>query len=231
MTTQPQDKPFWIKPPWNVLFDLIRLHKIRPWDVDLSMLINSFGKEMRKRGYVDFSASGMALLSSSILLRLQSEQILKLEEPPKLPEPKPQEFIPPPLQLPFRYELTSTNIDSLVEALEEALRSGLDNILPQRTSQLQVPPALPIQMDDFQIQIEERMHNFHKMLLSMFKGQAIAFSLICKGKSRLEIVRFFMMLLYLAVQNKIELTQEDEFNELYIIPTSNGESTRPIVTV
>jgi len=93
------EKPFWLRPPWAVLFDLIRLQKVRPWDVNLNHLLTTLTGEMRKRGYVDFTASGIALFSSSVIYRMKSELILKLEEPPKPPVERPIEFLPPPLQL------------------------------------------------------------------------------------------------------------------------------------
>ena len=77
------EKPFWLNPPYIILFDLLRLHKIRPWDVNLETILLSFLTEIKQKGYVDFPASGTALLSSSTIHRMKSELVLKLEEPPK----------------------------------------------------------------------------------------------------------------------------------------------------
>jgi segregation and condensation protein A len=117
MTEEPIDKPFWITPPLTILFDLVRLQRIQPWNVDVAKLLTLLVQEMRKRGHIDFTASGIALLSSATLLKIKSEHILELEEPPTPPLPTQDEFIPPPIQLPFRYEYTSTTIQTLISAL------------------------------------------------------------------------------------------------------------------
>ncbi len=114
-------KPFYFQPPLNVLFELHKLKRIRPWDVNISFLLATFLEEMEKKGDVDFRASGMALDSSTLLYLMKSKLLLKLEEPPAPPK-TPPDFLPPPLFLPLRYELTSTTIQNLLEALDEVLK-------------------------------------------------------------------------------------------------------------
>ncbi|MBS7623932.1 hypothetical protein KEJ39_09740, partial [Candidatus Bathyarchaeota archaeon] len=84
------EKPFWLRPPYLILFDLLRLHRVKPWDVNVSLLLNRFLAEMRERGHLDFSISGTALLSSSIIHRMKSELVLKMEDPPRPQPPRPQ---------------------------------------------------------------------------------------------------------------------------------------------
>ena len=78
-------KPFYFQPPWNILFELHRLQKILPWDVNISFLLTSFLDEMEKGGEIDFRASGMALDSSATIYLMKSKLLLKLEEPPPSP--------------------------------------------------------------------------------------------------------------------------------------------------
>jgi len=89
------EKPFWLRPPYVILFDLLRLHRIKPWDVNITYLLNAFLAEMKKQGFIDFSASGTALLSSAMIHRMKSELVLKMEEPPKPPIVRPNEEVPP----------------------------------------------------------------------------------------------------------------------------------------
>jgi hypothetical protein len=63
-----------------ILFDLLRIFKERPWNLDPGDALRSLILEFRSRGYVDFEASGVALLSSAIIYRRKSEEVLKLEE-------------------------------------------------------------------------------------------------------------------------------------------------------
>ena len=50
------EKPFWLRPPYMILFDLLKLHRIKPWDVNISYILNAFLAEMKKQGFIDFSA-------------------------------------------------------------------------------------------------------------------------------------------------------------------------------
>jgi len=208
-----------------VLFDLVRLTRIRPWDVNLSYILSSFLNEMRKSGYIDFSVSGTALLSSAILLRLQSELVLKLEEPPAPPAMKPVEYIPPPIQLPFRYEYTSTTVYSLVEALAEAIKTEAAARQPRPQPLLPPPPEIFQEYDKFFIEIESRLDELYEELKSLSSGEAIAFSSLVKNKDRTGVVVTFLLLLFLSAGNRVELSQEEEFGELYIrLVRETGES-------
>ena len=58
-------RPFYLRPPWNILFDISKLEKLTPWNVNIAYLLNSFLSEMERNGKVDFRASGVALDSSA----------------------------------------------------------------------------------------------------------------------------------------------------------------------
>ena len=115
------ERPFYFHPPWNILFDPQMLEKINPWEIDLSFLLLSFLEEMEKRAIIDFRASGIALDSSATVYLMKSRLLLKLEEPPQPIQELSSEYVPPPLILPLRYELTTTTIQNLLEALEDCL--------------------------------------------------------------------------------------------------------------
>ena len=226
---EPMEKPFWLKPPWAVLFDLIRLQKVRPWDVNLNYLLTTLLGEMRKRGFVDFTASGIALLSSATIYRMKSELVLELQEPPKTPIERPMEFMPPPIQLPFRYEYTATTIDNMLKALEEALKSeAITRLQPKFTPINPAPPMLQ-EIDDFMIGIDKRIDEMYDKIVDLSPQGKISLSELDDRLSRLESVRVFILILFLACKGKIQLWQDDEFGEIYVsLPDrgiiNNGES-------
>src|SRR3990172_493065 len=111
-------KPFYLRPPWNILFEFSKLEKLTPWNVNIAYLLRSFLSEMEKMGKVDFRASGVALDSSALIYLMKSKLLLTLQEPPAQPKP-PGDFVPPPLFLPLRHELTSTTIQHLLEVLDD----------------------------------------------------------------------------------------------------------------
>jgi len=213
------EKPFYFKPPWNILFELHRLQKVMPWDVSISFLLTSFLEEMEKRGEIDFRASGVALDSSTTIYLMKSKLLLKLEEP--LPPPKvPPDFLPPPMFLPLRYELSSTTIHHLLEVLDEVLKG--ERLVP---SEPRLEPILPMPeilppVDLYLMEIEERMENLYGSLCQLVnEAKLIVFSKVVAGLGRLEAVKTFILLLFLAQRGKVSLWQEEDFGELCITVT------------
>jgi chromatin segregation and condensation protein Rec8/ScpA/Scc1 (kleisin family) len=215
-------KPFYFKPPWNILFDLQMLERVNPWDVNLSYLLLSFLEEMEKQTEVDFRASGMALCSSATIHLMKSELLLKLEEPPLPPEPKP-DFIPPPLILPLRYELTTTTIQNLLEALDNALKTEKLFALRLPVKEVLLPPAELIpSLSVYLMEMEEQMERLlTKMRAIADKNQIILLSKILAGLKKLEQIRDFIILLFLAQKNEVTLWQEESSDEVFI--TVNGD--------
>lgn len=209
------EKPFWLRPPCAVLFDLIRLQRVRPWDVNLSYLLTTLIGEMRREGYIDFTAAGIALLSSATIYRMKAELILELQEPPAPPSEKPAEFLPPPIQLPFRYEYTSTTIDNLIHALEEALKN--ESYVELQPSLIPITPAPPVvqEIDEFMVDIEKKIENMYKNI-SQIGDEVVALSKLTAGLKRLEAIRVFLLILFLACRGKIQLWQEEDFGEIYL---------------
>jgi segregation and condensation protein A len=208
-------KPFWLRPPYLILFDLLRLHRVKPWDVDIALLLNNFLAEMKNNGYVDFSASGTALLSSSVVHRMKSELVLKMEEPPKPPVPKPNEEVPPPLPFPLRFEYTSTSVAEILRTLQEALSSE-QAVLAKKAFVLS-PPSVFEQLDEFLSNIEENIQNFYGELIKLsIRGVPLSFRKMTRHQTLIQIVRAFIMLLFLAHQKKVLLTQDEQGTDILI---------------
>lgn len=226
----PIGRPFYSQPPWNILFELHKLRKVRPWDVNIAFLLGSFVEEMEKSGDVDFRASGVALDSSSLIYLMKSKLLLKLEEPPAPPKARP-DFLPPPLFLPLRYELTSTTIQHLLDALDEvlkgerslALKTHIEPILPS-------PPDFLPPVDVYLMEIEKQMERLYGSLLRFAdNGRLIVFSKVIAGLEKLDAVKTFIVLLFLAQSGKISLWQEENLSDIYItlseVPPIGGQGT------
>ena len=209
------DKPFWLHPPYVILFDLLRVHRLKPWDVDISNILNSFMSQMNGRGYIDFPASGIALLSSSIIHRLKSEMILKMEEPPKPPQPRPQDYVPPPLPMPIRFEYTATSISQVLSALDEVLKSERLALLEKKS--ILSPPAILEHLDEFMMNIGDRIEEFYANLVKKTKGnRPISFLKLAGKRALLDVVRDFIIILFLAIQGRVTLQQDQEFGDIQI---------------
>jgi chromatin segregation and condensation protein Rec8/ScpA/Scc1 (kleisin family) len=211
-------KPFYMLPPWNILFEFNKLERLTPWNINIAFLLTSFLEQMEKTGQVDFRASGVALDSSALIYLMKSKLLLKLEEPPLPPRP-PADFLPPPLFLPLRHELTSTTIRNLLEVLDDVLKGEKLIHLEKTvaTSVLPTPSEILPQLDLYLMEIEVQMQKLYDSLSERVKGQGIIeFSALIKGATRLEAIRTFIILLFLAQDGKISLWQNEETEEIYV---------------
>lgn len=228
---QKMKKPFYYQPPLSILFEIHRLEKITPWEVNISYLLNMFLDQMEEEGEVDFRASGMALDSSSTIYLRKTKLLLKLEEPPPPPKALP-EFIPPAMFLPLRYELSSTTIDNLMNVLDEVLKG--ESLRPPKMPEpiLPTPEVLP-PLDMYLLQIEDHMKTLYEQLCQMVgTGELLSFSKLTAGLTKIEAVKTFIILLFLAQRGKIGLWQEEDIDELYITvigdPVFDEKRTEPI---
>jgi segregation and condensation protein A len=225
---QTMKKPFYFQPPLSILFEIHKLEKVLPWEVNISYLLAMFLEEMELQGEVDFRASGVALESSSTIYLRKTKLLLKLEEPPPQPKALP-EFIPPAMFLPLRYELSSTTIDNLLNVLDEVLRG--ESIRPPRIEEPLLPtPEIIPPIDMYLLQIEDHMKTLYDQLCQLVgTGELIAFSKLVAGLEKIEAVKTFIILLFLAQRGKIGLWQEEDIEELYITvigdPVFDGKRT------
>jgi segregation and condensation protein A len=219
MSAAPLRKPFYFRPPWNILFELSKLEKLTPWNVNIDYLLRSFLTEMERTEKVDFRASGVALDSSALIYLMKSKLLLTLQEPPSPPKP-PTDYVPPPLFLPLRHEITSTTIQNLLEVLDEVLKGEKLHSLKHGVEQHPVLPAvtdlLP-QFDKFIAEIELQIEKLYAIICEKVQGQGIInFSTLSKDTTRIEALRMFIYLLFLAQDGLVSLWQNEETEELYI---------------
>ncbi len=202
-----KDKPFYLREPWEILFKDTKLDKASPWSIDLVYLLTTLLEEMNRVG-IDFRMAGTAINSSVLIYLKKAELLLKMEEPPQPPQEKPDVYVPPPLTLPFRFEFTTTSLTDLVKALEQALTDGRRSTAP-RLPVLPMPIPDFLDMEAYLLEIQERSESLLERIKGMGGGPLSLFELVT-DRSLLEVIRVFMMLLFLAQGNKIDLNQDEE---------------------
>ena len=204
------EKPYYLRPPWDVLFKITKLEKVNPWSVDLAYLLMSLLEEMYKEG-VDFRLAGTAVNSSGIIYLKKAEALLKLEEPPQPRKEKGETYVPPPITLPLRFELPSTSLKDLILALERALMEG--NAVSARPREPVLPEPifdLP-QIDQWLVEIRERAEELLERIKSTAPQRGtVLFLRLVDGYDRLQYIRTFLLLLFLAQKGDIDLWQEGD---------------------
>ena len=148
---------------------------------------------------------------------------LKMEDLPQPHEDKDDEYLPPALPLPFRFEHTTTTVNDLIEALEKTL-------MERSTTRRPNLPILPLPIPDFLdaeqylLEIEGRADNLFEEIQWRFESKGeVRLTELVYGQDWLEVVRIFMMLLFLAQRMKIGLEQSEEEFDVFITLKEESE--------
>ena len=63
----------------DIVFDLIKLRRVNPWDIKISGILKQLSGELREKGYLQFTLSGLVLLASSIIYLRKTEALLSID--------------------------------------------------------------------------------------------------------------------------------------------------------
>ncbi|MGB9758243.1 MAG: hypothetical protein ACP5KW_00190 [Thermoproteota archaeon] len=85
-TGEEQTSRNYLSSAFSILFDVLRINKVKVWSLDITSAIKGIIKEIREKGKLDFEMFGVALLSAAIIYRRKTEELLELEEPPRSDE-------------------------------------------------------------------------------------------------------------------------------------------------
>ena len=204
-----KQKPYYLRQPWDILFRENKLERVSPWNVNLVLLLTSLLKEMEEEG-IDFRLAGTAIQSSVLIYLKKAEMLLKMEELPSPDNDKEQVYLPPALPMPFRFEHTTTTVNDLIEALERALTERSQSAKPNLpTLPLPIPDFLDA--EDYLLEIESRSDALYEEIMWRSRATGVVrLTELVYGQDFLEIVRIFMMLLFLAQRLKVDLSQSEE---------------------
>jgi chromatin segregation and condensation protein Rec8/ScpA/Scc1 (kleisin family) len=216
-----KQKPYYLRQPWDVLFRENKLDKVSPWNVNLVLLLTSLLEEMEKAG-IDFRLAGTAIHSSVLIYLRKAELLMKMEELPQPEDEVDDVYLPPALPLPFRFEHTTTTVDDLIEALEKALTDRSRSMQP-RLPVLPTPIPDFLEAEQYLLEIESRADDLLEELRWRFdRGGEIRLTGLVAGQDWAEVVRIFMMLLFLAQRMKIDMLQDEEELDIVIMVTEDA---------
>ena len=201
------------KAPLNLLVNPKTAKKGKPWEVDISDLLDIFLEKIVEKDNPDLRLCGTVAFSSALLYRLKVETLFYFEklkvQRPRIPRQGPPSLI----VLPFRYELYSTSIDDLITTLEKILEdvSRQDAELKKESTLLQPEPE--VEIDKFVIKIEELVVEFKKDLTSkLAQSSELLFTELIRNKTLLEQSQSFLLLLFVAVEGLVTLEQIESEN-------------------
>ena len=214
--TETSPEPFWFHQPWRVLTDILELQKISPWELDLAELVNGFIGRLLTAEYIDFRICGRALLSAAILLRLKTEYLLEFgREEEEIIRVIEEDIFLPPIRPPFRRNIRPTSSAEFLEALRELVFPPKK--YSRRRAKSEITPILIPQLDISHVELTKSMKQIYSQLCEASRDHTpISFFEFAKSMSHVDVVRFFLSLLYLLSDGKIRIIQEQEFGDIQI---------------
>lgn len=212
------------EPPLNLLFNPSLLTaKKDVWDINVTMLLEMLLHLINMTGKKDLRICGIAILSSSIIYRLKVESIFRLEkiamqrkgldDDHRLQQPIPDLNA---VEIPFRIESTyPVSLEDLLSVLENMI-SELANPR-QKKKQLRLEPVETFNFDQYLVKFEQILQRYEDMIFDIINADGMAmFKMLVKKMEPIEVVRYFIAMLYLAMKGRVDLEEIESLEDVKI---------------
>lgn len=218
---QPDTKKSIAQPPLNLLFNPSLLVRKDVWNIDVALLLEMFLRLINATGNKDLRICGIAAVSSSMIYRLKVESIFALEkiamqrkgieDPNQLPIPQLN-----PVELPFRIESTyPVSVEDLLHMLENMIME-LANPRP-RKKQVELEPVQGFDFDQYLVKFEQVIQRYEDMIMDIVSADGtVMFKALAEKAEQVEVARYFIAMLYLAMKGKVELEQHEGSDDVKI---------------
>jgi chromatin segregation and condensation protein Rec8/ScpA/Scc1 (kleisin family) len=223
------------KESWeDVIYYIVSLENLNPWDVDLVKLVDGFLKFINSVKELDFRIPAKIVFVAAILLRLKADYLSIFEEKESeidemLKESRPFEELgidPKLVQLGYpmkRIPKRQVTLDELIGALKKALtvrekKEVRGTMLRERLE------ANVVFEEDITVRIEKVMKKIDD-LIEKQKKDKIDFKQVVGKWSRDQIVDNFVPMLHLEQNQKIITEQNEFFKEIYISKRNENMKT------
>lgn len=210
------------KKSWEeVIYNIVSLENLDPWDIDLVKLTESFLTYVNKIKELDFRIPAKIVFVAAVLLRLKADYLSIFEEETIEEVAKEKPFVdlgidPDLIQLGLpmrRIPKRQVTLGELVVALKKALK-----VKERRTERRMIWQRrirIEIKEEDITKRINELMQEIDVLMMQMRKGK-LRFRDIVGEWNRDRIVEYFIPLLHLEQDKKVKTEQEDYFKEIFI---------------
>ncbi len=214
----------------SIILDLIKTGEMDPWDIDISVLSKKYLETLKRMQEANLLISGKVILASAILLKIKSEKLIiegiasldNLMFPPEDIEEIGDFADKRRIELDAEPRLTiktpqtrkkKVNVDDLISALEKALEVNERRLLRMaernRVPEMSIPEK-PVNITKI---IKEL---YDKIRLAFIKKPVVSFSELVNSNRKEDKLATFVPLLHLSNQEKVDLSQEEHFGEIYV---------------
>ncbi|CAG0979533.1 MAG: ScpA family protein [Candidatus Methanoperedens sp.] len=211
-----------LEEPIEILVNLAKNGEVDPWNINIVELTDKFLKRVDELEKMDLRVSGRTLLYASILLRMKSNALVQVEEPPEEIDLESDNFeisdYPVPSMPLRRYSKRPVTLEELLtelkkaEAFEKKRLNRVDNKKDEIRATLE--DVLSVAHDE---DIESRIGKMRSVLNELLdKQKSIKFSELSSPLDRAGMIMAYLAILFLATRKEIWLEQEEIFGELFI---------------
>ncbi|MCL4372849.1 segregation/condensation protein A [Candidatus Parvarchaeota archaeon] len=197
----------------HLITTIIRDEGMDPMDIDLIKIADRFAALISKINQIDFRFGGKFVYTAAILLKMKSDTVVEemLELNVKKERESQQRYIK---AVPFDIAVTSKlpifrsrkiTLTELINTIREAMRYN--------TKQ-----KINFELKLKEVKIEDRIRSLLEKLGKLFgiKEMVLFSELVPKKNDRKEIIYTLLPLLFISNMNKVEISQNEPFEEIYI---------------
>ncbi len=212
-----------LEEPIEILVNLAKNGEIDPWNIDIVELTDKFLKHVEELEKMDLRVSGRTLLYAAILLRMKSNALVEVDEPPEeIMDFESDNFEISDYPIPAMPLRRSSNrpvtLEELLtelkkaEAIEKRRLERVRNKTEERRTTIEEVLSIAHEED-----IESRVGKMRNLLNELFEKQKyIKFSDISSPLDTGGVIMAYLAILFLATKKEIWLEQEELFGELFI---------------
>ena len=220
-----------------ILYDLIKTERMDPWDVDLSQITGKYIQRVKGLKEHDLKVSGKVLLAAALLLKIKSKRLVgeDLNEFDRLlatAEMTEDQFyeelesdlqkarvIPPEEMLRLiprtpQPRRRKVSVYDLVRALEKALEVKHRRLIKMGSPEARV--IMPARKIDITLAIKQIYKSIREWFVVNKKSKMKFSELLPKDADKNAKLFTFVPLLHLGNQRKIDLSQEEAFQDFDI---------------
>jgi len=201
-----------------VLLDIVKSEDLDPWDIDISKLTAKYAERVNNMKQLDLRIPARLILAVAILLRMKSELLLSIDalgedfsdftdddlfDQPDL-ERELMEDVPDLNIHVKRKHIRKITLGDLIDKLKKSMEPKA----PRTRNTL-------FRLDLPDTDISQQIEGLYEKIIN-HSLKKIPFSNLTEKKNRRGVIETFLPLLHLANDHKVDLHQEDFFQELYV---------------
>lgn len=206
--------------PVSVLFNPNTIAKKDVWEINIVQILELLINILKKAEKKDLRVAGMAALSSSLIHRMKVERIFALQRAAMEKKPLRQrtDVDIQMLNIPFRHEETyPVTLDELMDLLENLIGT-IANPTSRRGGKLKFEPVEVPDFKDYFVSLESIIEKYELLILRKIEPTGSGFlHQIIADLDTTDSIRCFFAILFLARDQKVDLSQEGDDIRITII--------------